>query len=131
MDVDDAFLQRLLDDPKVIEFARTILPHSEGSEIFLSVARSRLKKSHESQSLADLNMVIMLYDDLAVSMSSNHPDRARRLNNSSVAVSRRFERTGSMNDLDRAIAMNQETIALTPEDYPNHGIYLNNLGIAL
>src|SRR5947207_10343309 len=125
MDVDDAFLQRLLRDPKVMEFAVTILPHSEGTEI----SHSRLKKSHESQLLADLNMVITIYDHIMVSMPSNHPDRSRRLNNLGVALSRRFERTGSMNDLDRAIEMNQEAVVLTPENYPTRGIYLNNLGI--
>ena len=48
-----------------------------------------------------------------------------------IALQRRFERTGSMDDLDRAIRTNEQAVASTPDDHPNRGMYLNNLGNAL
>jgi len=43
----------------------------------------------------------------------------------------RFERTGLMDDLNRAITTNEQAVVLTPEDTPNLAMYLNNLGNAL
>ena len=43
----------------------------------------------------------------------------------------RFERTGSMDDLDRAIVTNEQAVESTPDDHPDRAMYLNNLGIAL
>ena len=53
------------------------------------------------------------------------------LNNLGNALQSRFERTGSMDDLDRAITTNEQAVASTPDDHPNRAMYLNNLGIAL
>ena len=36
-----------------------------------------------------------------------------------------------MDDLDRAIVINEQAVESTPVDHPNRAIYLNNLGIAL
>ena len=38
---------------------------------------------------------------------------------------------GSMDDLDLAIITNEQAIASTPDDHPDHGAILNNLGRAL
>src|SRR5579871_6687221 len=43
----------------------------------------------------------------------------------------RFDRTGSMDDLNRAITMNEQAVAWTPEDHPNRGAMLTNLGNVL
>jgi hypothetical protein len=40
----------------------------------------------------------------------------------------RFERTGSIDDLDRAATMNKQVVASTPNDHPNHAMYLNLSG---
>jgi hypothetical protein len=43
----------------------------------------------------------------------------------------RFERTGSMEDLERAIMANERAVESTPEGHPNRAGRLNNLGNAL
>src|SRR5271156_4993925 len=43
----------------------------------------------------------------------------------------RFERVGSMNDLNRAIITKEQAVALTPKDHPNHAIHLNSLASTL
>ena len=43
----------------------------------------------------------------------------------------RFETTGSMDDLDAAIALEERCLELTSNEHPNHAGRLNNLGIAL
>ena len=43
----------------------------------------------------------------------------------------RFEQTGSLGDLDRAITANEQAVASTPYDHPDRAGRVNNLGIAL
>jgi hypothetical protein len=43
----------------------------------------------------------------------------RRLNNLGIALQNRFERTESMDDLDRAIMTNEQAVELTPIDHPD------------
>ena len=42
------------------------------------------------------------------------------LNNLGNALQNRFERTGSMDDLDRAIMTNEQAVESTLDDHPNH-----------
>ena len=50
------------------------------------------------------------------------------LNNLGIALQSRFERTGSMDDLDRAITTNEQAVASTPDDHPNRGDVPQQLG---
>lgn len=43
----------------------------------------------------------------------------------------RFERTGSINDLDQAVRIIRQILSFTPADDPDRNIYLNLLGFAL
>ena len=61
----------------------------------------------------------------------DHPDRAIYLSNLGTALHDRFERTGTLDDLDRAIETGEQAVAATPEDHPNRPMYLSNLGVAL
>ena len=70
-------------------------------------------------------------EQAVASTPDDHPDRAMYLNNLGIALQSRFERTGSMDDLDRAITTNEQAVASTPDDHPNRAMYLNNLGNAL
>ncbi|KJZ72809.1 hypothetical protein HIM_07753 [Hirsutella minnesotensis 3608] len=58
----------------------------------------------------------------------DHPDRARRLSNLGYSLRSRFERTGSMDDLDRAVEVADIAVAVTPQDHPDRARRLNNLG---
>ena len=42
----------------------------------------------------------------------DHPERAGRLNNLAIALERRFQQTGSMDDLDKAIAMKGQAFVI-------------------
>ena len=43
----------------------------------------------------------------------------------------RFERTGSMVDLNEAISMDRETLSLRPAPHPDRASSLTNLGLGL
>ena len=43
----------------------------------------------------------------------------------------RYSRTGSMNDLQKAIRVGQAAVDVTPEDHLDRALYLNNLGVGL
>jgi hypothetical protein len=43
----------------------------------------------------------------------------------------RFERTGSREDLDRAIGMEEEAVESTPGNHPSRAMYLMSLGLSL
>ena len=44
----------------------------------------------------------------------DHPDHATCLNNLGIALRKRFERTGSMEDLDRAITTSEQAMESIP-----------------
>lgn len=48
-----------------------------------------------------------------------------------IALLDRFEQTGSMEDLNRAIVINEQAVESTPDDHADRARMLNNLGIAL
>ncbi|KJZ70809.1 hypothetical protein HIM_09822 [Hirsutella minnesotensis 3608] len=55
-------------------------------------------------------------------------DRAARLNNLGNWLGMRFKRTGSMDDLDRAIEVADMAVAATPQGHPDRARQLSNLG---
>ncbi|KAI3322844.1 hypothetical protein HD806DRAFT_116532 [Xylariaceae sp. AK1471] len=76
---------------------------------------------------------------------SDHPDRARRFqifdtllartnqhtlapSNIAAVVGSRFERTGLMDDLNRAVDVASKAVDATPQDRPDRVSYLNSLG---
>src|SRR5947207_15963694 len=44
---------------------------------------------------------------------------------------RRYDRTGRIDENDRAIRMGEKAVELSPEDDPYRAIHLSNLGVAL
>jgi hypothetical protein len=66
-----------------------------------------------------------------VSSALADPTRAKFLGIVTFELQRRFERTGLMNDLNIAITVNEQAVVSTPEDHPNRGVRLNNLGSVL
>ncbi|KJZ69755.1 hypothetical protein HIM_10866 [Hirsutella minnesotensis 3608] len=57
-----------------------------------------------------------------------HPDRPGRLSNLGVLLGSLFERTGSMDDLDRAVDVAGMAVDATAQDRPDRAICLSNLG---
>lgn len=62
------------------------------------------------------------------SIPDDHPDRAEFLNNLGNAVQRRFERMGSMDNLDGTTATNEQAIESIPDNHPDPAELLNNWG---
>ena len=55
-------------------------------------------------------------------------DLAGRLSNFGAILGRRFERTGSTDDLNRAVEVANIAVDATPQDHPDRAGYLNSLG---
>src|SRR5947207_2671353 len=63
--------------------------------------------------MEDINRAILICDKAVLSMPNDHPELAMCLDNLGKALQSRFERTGSMDDLDRAIAVMELAFAMT------------------
>ena len=61
----------------------------------------------------------------------NPLDRAGRLNNLGNDLSARFERTGALEDLQKAIRHSEEAVASIPMDHADRAGMLGNLGARL
>ncbi|KAJ7442795.1 CHAT domain-containing protein [Mycena galericulata] len=62
---------------------------------------------------------------------SPHPARGQCLSNLANVVGIRFKQRGDPDDIDKAIALNREALALRPPSHPDHGISLNILADAV
>ena len=60
-----------------------------------------------------------------------HPDRILHLRTLAAQLTSRYERTGSIADLENAISVTQDVVNIMPEDYPNQAGLLSNLGAQL
>ena len=80
--------------------------------------------------MTDLDTAIQRYHEaLHATTPADHPDRARRLDNLGIGYHNRYQRTGTIADLDTAIQRSQEALDTTPEDHPGRAGRLDNLGI--
>lgn len=70
---------------------------------------------------------------LLMSTEDNESDilRGDRLHNLSVALHSRFKRTGTMEDLNRSIALNRQVVESTPNYHPDLVIYLSSFASVL
>ena len=55
-------------------------------------------------------------------------DLAGILDSFGAMLSRRFERTGSIDDLNRAVDVTSMAVDATPQDHPDRAVILSNLG---
>lgn len=82
--------------------------------------------------LPDLDKAITLLEEAVETAAIDDPNRASLLTNLGSALELRFENTGtgSVDDLNRAIEVQEEAVASAPND-PNLAAFLNNLGNVL
>ena len=57
-----------------------------------------------------------------------HPTLVAQLSNLGNYLSRRYERTGDMKDLQAAIARSEAAVEAAPDDHPERATHLNTLG---
>ena len=79
--------------------------------------------------MEDLSCAIAIWNSYSTVV--NHPNYAEYLNGLECALQMRFDRKGSMEDLNRAIETKEQAVKSPPVDHPDHAMYLNNLGSAL
>src|SRR5208282_6729094 len=77
-----------------------------------------------------LNEAIAKFEEAAASATDNIK-YSECLNNIGVALQRRYEQGGLVEDLDRAIRVLYQAIKEMPDDHPYYSAILNNLGSAL
>jgi hypothetical protein len=61
------------------------------------------------------NQAILTIEQTLASIPDDHPDRITVLNGLGFALWKRFRNTGSMEDLSRAITINERMITLLPK----------------
>jgi hypothetical protein len=66
-----------------------------------------------------------------ISIPFNSPDRTHLLNNLGYQLGKRFERTHSEDDLNRAVEMTDAAVSATPFNHPERAGRLDNLGYQL
>ncbi|WP_405717347.1 tetratricopeptide repeat protein [Streptomyces sp. NBC_01537] len=74
---------------------------------------------------------IRMWQHILAHTPADHPDRDGRLGNLGGALRTRFERSGTVADLDEAITVYRQAVEATPTDYPDRAAMLSNLGNAL
>ena len=60
-----------------------------------------------------------------------HPGRSIRLNNLANAIQVRFEQKGDIEDIDKAIILNEESLTLRPPGYHLRPSSLDHFGITV
>jgi tetratricopeptide (TPR) repeat protein len=87
-----------------------------------------------AQGSADLGVVetaVELCRRVAGSVADDHVDRPVHLHNLSLALRLRFERAGTPEDLESAIATSRHVLQVAPGSDPNLSSYRHNLGMSL
>ena len=75
--------------------------------------------------------MITTNEEFLASMAQHDPDRPGILSNLSNALYSRFVQKGSMDDINRAIALSEEALSEVPDNHPDLPAIFNALGITL
>ncbi|KAI0027696.1 hypothetical protein K488DRAFT_60659, partial [Vararia minispora EC-137] len=78
-----------------------------------------------------LNAAISCLQNSVDLTPNGHPEKPAYLNNLGIALQTRFDRLGSLDDLESGIVVNRKAVDLTPDGHPDKPGRLNNLGNAL
>ncbi|KAJ7458810.1 TPR-like protein [Mycena galericulata] len=86
-----------------------------------------LRSYQASGTVDDLNQAVCAYNDRV----RDDPEPVIHLADLGTCLAHRFERLGSLLDINKAIAMLEGAVALTSDGHPNKPSWLNNLGDSL
>ncbi|MET0235233.1 MAG: CHAT domain-containing protein [Kibdelosporangium sp.] len=94
-------------------------------------ALSYLDQAQGSTDLGVIETAVDLCRAVAESVGPDHLDRPVHLHNLSLALRLRFERAGTPDDLESAIATSRHVLDVAPGGDPNLSSYRHNLGMSL
>src|SRR5271170_4530393 len=82
--------------------------------------------------MEDVDRTILFNEEAIKATTINTPARADYINTLGTALQCRYDRTGSMEDLHRAIAVYEDTLKSAAQNQSSlRASYLNNLGVML
>lgn len=102
-------------------------------ELMFAYATLRYERYGRTRDAKELQEAFVKAEHALSCTPEDHPYRAGRLNFLSLLLSARYELRGQIKDLDEAIQMSEQAVALGFQDGsdPDLGAYLNNLGTNL
>ncbi|ETW80194.1 hypothetical protein HETIRDRAFT_428431 [Heterobasidion irregulare TC 32-1] len=121
----------------LIDLASTILVRflKTGRRHDLDRARLLLEEAEDREKAISMYgkslMICLVPHPNRSALLTPHPDRSASLNNLGNAVRKRFEKTGQVEDLEQAISLHRDSLALCPAPHPYRLAYMNNLACAL
>ncbi|KAJ7841272.1 CHAT domain-containing protein [Mycena leptocephala] len=77
------------------------------------------------------SIVLLIFMEAVNLTPTAHPDRLEMLAGLGMALMRRFQRLGDLDDLERCISATEEALLHTPYDHPNKAERLEDVGISL
>jgi tetratricopeptide (TPR) repeat protein len=122
-----ANLEALSGDLNFIRFVCS-LPDVEKEAVLSAIGDTLLQSWEQDHSVHDIDGAIAMYEE---AMACSSTDSMSLLNNFANALQQRFELSGSIDDLNRAIQITEQHITGMPEHYPHLDGVLNNLVVAL
>jgi tetratricopeptide (TPR) repeat protein len=86
-----------------------------------------LKRWKASQMIDHLKLAVYAYKDTV----RDNPGSATYLEDLGIALFHRFEQLGDVNDINRAVSVQEDAVCRTPDGHPDKACRLNNLGVFL
>ncbi|MFF7174775.1 CHAT domain-containing tetratricopeptide repeat protein [Streptomyces pseudovenezuelae] len=113
----------------IADLPESLLPLLAGAAFPLAIQMSQLALASPDTDVVFASAI--LWQRIAQATPTDDPNRPGRLTNLGHALQARFGRTGSLEDLDTAIAAMQEALETAPASHPDRAMMLSNSGDAL
>ncbi|MBT2455569.1 hypothetical protein [Streptomyces sp. ISL-86] len=99
------------------------------AEAAIPAARNLL--THTLRTVVDpalLTLSVTLWRRIARSLPAGHSDGAEALSSLGIALRRRFEHAGDLEDLDDSVQAGRAALRNSPDDHPHRATFLSNVG---
>ncbi|KAJ6512345.1 CHAT domain-containing protein [Mycena vulgaris] len=117
-------------------------PHADRASSLGNLGTSVLARFQQRGDGADIDEVVQLYREALALCPASHPDRATSLSNLGNSVQVRFQNLGNSVlarfqqrgvpvDIDEAVQLHREALALRPAPHPDRAASLSNLAISV
>ncbi|KAL5478973.1 hypothetical protein ACEPAI_2260 [Sanghuangporus weigelae] len=95
---------------------------TQDADFLTSQAVSSWSRFKQTGSREDLDLIVSLDQTVLDLCPRGHPERANPLQNLARGLRERYKRCRDIGDLERAIALYEEALALLPDDHPDRPI---------